>query len=81
MLAKNSLLNDSKFVELMTKMNDEQRRYYREKQESSNNLQVTAEVARNKVKELEQELDKQQKYFDGQLSKLDMENGMLKEFS
>lgn len=53
MLAKNSLLNDSKFVELMTKMNDEQRRYYREKQESSNNLQVTAEVARNKVKELE----------------------------
>jgi hypothetical protein len=30
-LAKNSLLNDSKFVELMTKMNDEQRKYYREK--------------------------------------------------
>lgn len=33
------------------------------------------------MKELEQELDKQQKYFDGQLSKVDMENGMLKEFS
>ena len=33
------------------------------------------------MKELEPELDKQQKYFDGQLSKVDMENGMLKEFS
>ncbi len=52
-LAKNSLLNDSKFVELMTKMNDEQRKYYRDKQEYQNNLQLTAEVARNKVKELE----------------------------
>ena len=58
-LAKNSLLNDSKFVELMTKMNDEQRKYFREKQEYQNNLQVTAEIARGKVKELENELDKQ----------------------
>jgi hypothetical protein len=37
----------------MTKMNDEQRKYYRDKQEYQNNLQLTAEVARNKVKELE----------------------------
>jgi hypothetical protein len=42
----------------MTKMNDEQRKYYKEKQEYQNNLQVTAEVARSKVKELEHELDK-----------------------
>lgn len=48
----------------MTKMNDEQRKYFREKQEYQNNLQVTAEIARGKVKELENELDKQQKYFD-----------------
>jgi hypothetical protein len=68
-------------VELMTKMNDEQRKYYREKQEYQNNLQITAEVARNKVKELEQELDKQQRFFDAQLEKLEMENNMLKEFS
>ncbi len=62
-------------------MNDEQRKYYREKQEYQNNLQITAEVARNKVKELEQELDKQQRFFDAQLEKLEMENNMLKEFS
>lgn len=65
----------------MTKMNDEQRKYFKEKQEYQNNLQVTAEVARNKVKELEQELEKQQKYFDAQLERVEMENGMLKEFS
>lgn len=53
LLAKNSLLNDTKFVELMTRMNDEQRKYYKEKQEFQNNLQITAEVARNKVRELE----------------------------
>lgn len=80
-LAKNSLLNDSKFVELMTKMNDEQRKYYRDKQEYQNNLQLTAEVARNKVKELEQELDKQQRFFDAQIERLEMECNMLKEFS
>ena len=62
-------------------MNDEQRKYFKEKQEYQNNLQVTAEVARNKVKELEQELEKQQKYFDAQLERVEMENGMLKEFS
>lgn len=64
----------------MTKMNDEQRKYYKEKQEYQNNLQITAEIARNKVKELESELEKQQKYFDAQLEKLEMENNMLKEF-
>lgn len=65
----------------MTKLNDEQRKYFREKQEYQNNLQVTAEVARNKVKELENELDKQQKYFDGQIEKMEMDNAMMKEFS
>ena len=65
----------------MTKMNDEQRKYYKEKQEYQNNLTITAEVARNKVKELEQELDKQQRFFDAQLERVEMENGMLKEFS
>lgn len=37
-MAKNSLLSDTKFVDLMTKMNDEQRKYYKEKQEYQNNL-------------------------------------------
>ena len=62
-------------------MNDEQRKYYRDKQEYQNNLQLTAEVARNKVKELEQELDKQQRFFDAQMERLEMECNMLKEFS
>jgi hypothetical protein len=42
---------------------------------------LTAEVARNKVKELEGELDKQQRFFDAQMERLEMECNMLKEFS
>ncbi len=57
-MTKNSLLNDNKFVELMTKLNEEQRKYYKEKAGFETNVKITAEMARQKVKELENELDK-----------------------
>lgn len=45
-LTNNSLLNDNKFVGLMTKMNDEQRKYFKEKSHFENNVKITAEMAR-----------------------------------
>ena len=58
-MAKNSLLNDSKFVEMMAKLSEEQRKYFKEKTQFESSITVTAEMARHKVKELENELDKQ----------------------
>lgn len=57
-MAKGSLLNDNKFVELMTKLNEEQRKYYKEKSSFESNVKITADMARQKVRELETELDK-----------------------
>lgn len=37
-MSKNSLLNDNKFVELMTKLNDEQRKYFKDKAQFENNV-------------------------------------------
>lgn len=44
--ANNSLLNDGKFVELMTKLNEEQKKYYKDKALFENNVKVTSEIAR-----------------------------------
>jgi hypothetical protein len=57
-LASGSLLNDNKFVDLMTKLNDEQRKFFKEKSSFEHNLKTTSEMARQKVKELENELKK-----------------------
>jgi hypothetical protein len=37
-MGKNALLNDSKFVELMTKLNEEQRKYFKDKTHFENNV-------------------------------------------
>jgi hypothetical protein len=79
-MAKGSLLNDNKFVELMTKLNEEQRKYYKEKTTFESNVKITAEMARQKVRELETELDKQSGYFKIESEKLDQENNMLREY-
>eukprot|EP00347_Sterkiella_histriomuscorum_P004589 403359888 len=79
-LAKNSLLNDNKFVNLMTKLNDEQRKYFKEKSHFENNSKITSEMARQKVKELETELERQSKFFEQQTEKYELEIQMLKEF-
>ena len=50
----------------MTKLNDEQRKYFKDKSQFENNVKITAEMARQKVKELETELEKQSRYFEQQ---------------
>lgn len=42
----------------MTKLNDEQRKYFKEKTFIENNVKVNTDMARQKVKELENELEK-----------------------
>lgn len=79
-LAKNSLLNDNKFVQLMTKLNDEQRKYFKDKSQFENESRITADMARQKVTELQTELDRQSKYFEKQSEKYELEISMLKEF-
>ena len=66
-LTNSSLLNDNKFVDMMTKLNEEQRKYFKEKTFIENNVKVNTDMARQKVKELENELEKQQQYFDTQI--------------
>lgn len=80
-LASNSLLNDQKFVSLMTKLNDEQRKYFKEKTHFENNVKITAEMARQKVRELESELEKQAKFFEQQCTRYEQEIQMLKELN
>ena len=62
-------------------MNDEQRKYFKEKSHFENNVKITAEMARQKVRELEMELEKQSKFFEKQQEKYDLEIQMLKEFN
>ncbi len=79
-MAKHALLNDNKFVELMTKLNDEQRKYYKEKTTFESNVKITADMARQKVHELETELSKQSNYFKLESEKIEQENKMLREY-
>jgi hypothetical protein len=58
-------MNDNKFVNLMTKLNEEQRKYFKEKTHFENNVKITAEMAR----------------FESQVEKYELEIKMLKEFN
>jgi hypothetical protein len=48
----------------MTRLNDEQKKHFKDKAEFENNVKITTEMAREKVYQLEQELKRQNDFFD-----------------
>ena len=91
---ESALLNDSKFVSLMKKLNDEQSKIYADKKLTDEKTKEAIDAANRKVihliyylaklltkqtKELQDELEFRSKHFQAEVGKLKQENQMLKE--
>lgn len=80
-MQESSLMSEDKFMNMMNKLSDEQKQFYAQKKQMDEKVKLTTDMAKHKVKELEDELEQRQKFFDSELDKYEQENEMLKEMA
>ena len=73
------MIDEEKYSKMAEKLADQSKKQYNDKKQHELIVKQTADMAKSKVQELEDELDSRQKHFDSELMKMESENKMLKE--
>ena len=73
-MQQNTLQQENRFVNLMTQLSEEKQHSYINKRTNEHKAKAVAEMAREKIKELQTELEARGQFYDSKISTLESEN-------